>query len=902
MRATPARAGARHSSSPALHRTIGIAVCGFALLTSSCTVPASGDERTTRVLQAVNVSLEPDGRIRALSGNAVFVSDESGSSWSESTKYEVPDVVDDLPIRITTRYRAGERTGSDLDDLRGHHGRIELEITLENLLVSPENLTYDAAGESRTSPALVGTPLSVAASALLPGVRPSSVDFEVESPRRTNGVVSATSEGSAVQWSAVLAPPRSEATATFTLAADVTDFAVPAIDIAVQAGLHTDLSFAGVAASAFADPTADLEAQQEMIELISEVNGVLTRAGTTITEVRRNLRNTSGTLGVRASQRLAASSKQLTSMMRSLAGQVDALEESLDESLNGASSAVRSELARIVTSITSLLGKTSGEPPELVDGNGCATKLKHDDQKDPTVFSMFLHLSSLLEGYADAAEGCRDEILSAVDTLIGPAEPDQFECAALTTTSATCALFSNAQSVLASLDELLLQGQAIAAGIDTTTIDEGLSAHDDLATALEKTGTAIADAKNTADGTDTWISLLTQVESAQSSAAEIAELRAELIDIRDALEPGGSEFEQQKAIAEMLCELMTNGGASDVDGVEEVRAQIVDARCDGSPHEAGDVPAEGPSTKRMSVQGTALDASIAKLDANAPASAVHKLEASLASLHDAIELALEDISNDSGEIQQSVKQLQQLHAAATAQSNAVRVALEAALTEQDLLGDQIDGAFQEAKDQSANAINSDAMTQISDLNAQREDVEDTLSASYQSLIEGLRASASSSIADGRELVTGQKAEVRETQRQASKAIDERTRDALRSIERSTTAATRDIRSASAQMSGSLKSVILDLGNPKVKGSGILGALLTNAAKSNTADYQLALASQYVSGYANVREEDVSGILLRQAQFRAVLERTAALEPFHLDIPSGATSQTIYTITLGGGVR
>lgn len=104
------------------------------------------------------------------------------------------------------------------------------------------------------------------------------------------------------------------------------------------------------------------------------------------------------------------------------------------------------------------------------------------------------------------------------------------------------------------------------------------------------------------------------------------------------------------------------------------------------------------------------------------------------------------------------------------------------------------------------------------------------------------------------------------------------------------------------MRESLTSVLLDLGSPKAKGTGILGALSTNAAKSDTADYQLALASQYASGYANVRGEDIAAVLLRQAQFRAALDRTATLKPFHLDIPRGATSQTIYAFTIGKGAQ
>ena len=73
----------------------------------------------------------------------------------------------------------------------------------------------------------------------------------------------------------------------------------------------------------------------------------------------------------------------------------------------------------------------------------------------------------------------------------------------------------------------------------------------------------------------------------------------------------------------------------------------------------------------------------------------------------------------------------------------------------------------------------------------------------------------------------------------------------------------------------------------------------SSAMSDTADYQLALASQRAAGYANVRSEDIAEIMLRQAQFSASLEAASSLPVFHLDVPSGAQTQTIYAFHLGG---
>ncbi|BDZ49535.1 hypothetical protein GCM10025867_17760 [Frondihabitans sucicola] len=101
------------------------------------------------------------------------------------------------------------------------------------------------------------------------------------------------------------------------------------------------------------------------------------------------------------------------------------------------------------------------------------------------------------------------------------------------------------------------------------------------------------------------------------------------------------------------------------------------------------------------------------------------------------------------------------------------------------------------------------------------------------------------------------------------------------------------------LTGDLNRVMLDLGDRKVNGSGILGAMTTSAAKADSADYQLALASQNAAGYANVRADDVAGILLRQAQFRASLDAATSLPAFRFDVPTGASSTTLYTFRVGG---
>lgn len=312
---------------------VGAFVVAGVLVASGCGVFEAPVERPTSVLQSVRVNLDSQGNATAVAGSAVYLDETTGDSRGEDSTYVPGEVVDDLPVRTTAQYTADGKTGDNLDDLAGFTGRVEIAITLENLTVSPEQVEYDVAGQARTAAALIGTPLSIAASTTLPSVGPGTVVLETgEQTNGTNAVVSAADGGgSLLQWATILAPPQTATTATFRLVADVTDFAVPVVDISVQAGFHNDLSFDGAVRSAFASgPESELGVQHQAISLIADVNEVLTRAGGTITEMRANLNATSDTLGVRAVQQLETSSTSLTEEMQSVGEQLTAMQATLE--------------------------------------------------------------------------------------------------------------------------------------------------------------------------------------------------------------------------------------------------------------------------------------------------------------------------------------------------------------------------------------------------------------------------------------------------------------------------------------------------------------------------------------------------------------------------------------------
>lgn len=239
---------------------------------------------------------------------------------------------------------------------------------------------------------------------------------------------------------------------------------------------------------------------------------------------------------------------------------------------------------------------------------------------------------------------------------------------------------------------------------------------------------------------------------------------------------------------------------------------------------------------------------------------------------------------------------------ADASASELQKILEQAMAEQAALGTDIKKKFSEAAQETEAQITGELNDSIAGVSTGRDTSVEEIGSSYADLIASLRASAAATVADGTTLVEGQQASLAERHAQTQQSMTERTTAALESIERSTAASTASVEAASAQLNDSLNKVLLDLGDPKVKGSGILGAMSASAAQSDTADFQLAEASQHAAGYANVRDQDISAILLRGAQFRASLDKTEALPPFHLSVPDGATSRTVYSFHIAGATK
>lgn len=980
-----------------------IAIAGLVL--TACSDPGFNQDAATKVLQSVDVNLDSEGSITDVAGSAVYLDELSGESDSSEDSFAVEDVVDDLPVRVSTQYETEDSSGSDLQELEGHTGRVEIDVTVENLTLDSSELTYDVAGESRETPALVGTPLSVASSVEMEGLRASDVVLDSESDAATNGVVSQSSEGDAiVQWGTVLAPPQSEATTTFQLVADVEDFSAPEFDIAVQAGFHTDMSFEGMVSAAFdTSGTSEYGMQQNAIELVAEVNDVLTRAGTTITDIRTTLDHTTETLGVDAAEQLQQNSDDMVAEMERVGEQLTAMESQVEGSMTGAESAMNAQLSQIVSSMNGMMGNTEASPPQLKEGEGCAATVENPGSID-SLYSTFLVLGAQLDGYAQGNAECRDEVVSEIQNTLGPEEPTQELCSPASAdedgsttqeASITCTLFNAQVSVQESLNDLVENGKQNVQDLVEQKVTDGAMGYSD---AIDSKLEAIrGQLDQVEDREDKWKAVdeaLEEMEGVRGDFEAFHEYgEGQLEELKDHTE---SIQGQQSDIAENLCGLIDDGAPPDevdqekISEINKAAEELVGTPCvaepgedpsedptdepsgepsedpTGGPTDAPTEPTDEPtepsgeptaptdSPTASEPEETPTDeeesepagptseepedpAAVQPISHTVEEPDEHSLNAQmeqhLADETEAWESVLDDVGylDDEGfsnfetalaDIQETVDAARSgvddeaesvdtvLDEIKTILGNAdndndedlvsLHQKLESSLTELETdLVDQTNQEFDEFEDETSEHMPENVDEQVRVVTDRVNGARDSVVESYNSTIAGLATTSDAVINDTGGQLAEQQSTLESQQDETSTALNESTTAVLEGIHQTSATSTRDLEGASAQLGSSLSNVILDLGDPEVQGSGILGSMSASSAMSDTADYQLALASQRAAGFANVRSEDIAEIMLRQAQFSASLEEASGLPAFHLDVPSGASSQTIYAFHVGG---
>jgi len=377
---------------------------------------ASGSERPSKILQAVEIELAADGSIEKI--RSTDIRRTEGKAKHNKDTFNPAKVADQLPIRVLTSYVHDGRTGTNLADLKDAKGRVEITITVQNTTLEPARIEYNDNGEGREAYGLIADPLTVTASAVLPKNSISTVVLPEHkaSGAVTNGVVGENASGdTTVQWAAMLAPPRLAPTASFTLVTDATGFRMPRFDLSVQPGLVTDTSIERLVRDAFGDgPRSPKTLENRTIKAVDEVAKILDKADTTLGGVSDGLTDAGQQLSGHVLGRLTDSSSMLTVEAARLSSELDQLDVELSASVDASRDKNDAALRDIVRKLRDYMGEPDDKPvAPLPIAPGCKIALGDPKQAD-TLFAQLKRVTQQLRTLQSATDECAASVTDAV--------------------------------------------------------------------------------------------------------------------------------------------------------------------------------------------------------------------------------------------------------------------------------------------------------------------------------------------------------------------------------------------------------------------------------------------------------------------------------------------------------
>ena len=997
-------------------------------------------QNPTHVLQNVNLKLASNGNVSAIDTNNIYVNEQEHKSSSKTINFKVKDVINDVPVRVSTQYQSSKGTGTNLKDLNGYSGELTIKVTVENLTLKSQEVSYDAGGTKRTNQALVGVPFTVAGSVSLDNVKSNQIitSGDKTDDSATNGVISTTGDGKAnVQWGAILAPPTSGASTSFTLKVNAQDFKAPDFDIAVQPGFASDLSGESVLNNSFNKNDANQVAMlQRTIDLVNNVDSTITSASSQVNELRSSLDNTSDTLGQDAAKNLQANSESLTKRMAELDGQIQSLKDDLAKTADGNKNQLISQLESTVNTMDTLLGDTSQVPNVSVSHqNGSCTVDRGAAGGGSSVYGNLVQLSQILNNYADASGDCQHALTDSLRQTIGPDNPSPEVCR--DGSSVTCSLYGASVTSQASLIGLVANGEKLVNELQPEYLKGANKNYralrgevDNLTKYLQSDEgkKAIRDHQQNGDVTESLKSSRRSVDELKKTSDELTKalnsLHSKAVAARNDVSGNSNSIDQQNEdIANELCKLsVENGGKLSQEEVDRLRSYLTSTPCGETPRtpqrdqnnqNQGDqntpnnnqngnngnqndqnqghqdnnqntpnnnqkgqndqngqggaqvTPQNDPTEngqngqndqngqnqntpnnnqngnnanqggtpvvpaahrfaadklqapegygqamdERLNNQARAWDEVIKETDLQNPTTPlaqnakgfsdqVNSLDSALSSVEQAYAGEGDDQNRDRDDRQNDPNSLDEKLKSLTSASDELGKNLDELSSQHSELSEALKNAFKDSADETSKNINNLISQEIRQVSAQGSAGADSIQNSFTSSIYGLAEASNVIVRDAGNSLEAQRRDIAGKVENLKASLDGVTQSSLEQLDARTGNASRDLAGASVLLADDLNKVILDLGDSRVDGSGLLGALKTNAAKAGAADFQLALASQNAQGYTSVRAEDIAAVQLRQAQFKASLEKLKSLPSFHLPDGGKAEVKVVYTFHIG----
>lgn len=592
-------------------------------------------KNATNVLQNVNIQMGRDGDVSSIESTNIYVNDKDRTSSTSNVQFKPKDVVNDLPVRVSLQYSTERGSGTNLNDLNGYSGEITIKVTVENLTVKTQDVTYDASGTSRTSPAPVGTPFSIAASTVLSGSPTQVITTPDAADSSTNGVVSTNDEGKAVvQWGAISAPPVTGSSSSFVLKVKAKDFSAPTFNISVQPGFASDLSGAGIITNGFTSQDASQVALlQRTIDTVNDVNSTLNSASSQVAQVRQNLDDTSATFGKDVAEHLKTQNESLTKTMQGLQANIESLQKDLSEASRTNNSQLISQLERTVAALHTMLGDTTARPNVSVShSDGRCVVHREEDASSRSVYGNLVQLSAVLNAYAEASSDCQQDLTASIREIVGPEHPTAETCSS--NGSVTCALFGASVTVQSSLIALVATGEKIVDHLQPEYLKGANTNYSALKRQMDELVEQVEKDPSSLDA-DAVRALREKVSAARQGVNQLKETSSRLIESiknvhsraasarADLVEGSGSMSAQNKELAEQLCALSTErGGSLSAEQVEHLRGYLTASSCGGtaSPSAApsSEAPSESASTTPSAEPSKKVEAPSAAPSSEAP--------------------------------------------------------------------------------------------------------------------------------------------------------------------------------------------------------------------------------------------------------------------------------------------
>lgn len=905
-----------------------------------------------RVLQSVRIEVAPDGSITAVESQAVRKAGDADAT-TEVENFAPADVASDLPVRVLTSYRLGDRSGTDLSDIEGESGRVVIQVTVQNTTVRPEELAYESAdGDRRTTTALVGTPLTIIGSAQLgEGELARIVTSNDSVPTEiTDGVVSRGDDGRArVQWAAMLAPPRLAPSATFTLVEETADFEVPSFDFSVQPGLVTDASVSQLIDSAFSDEgDSTLKLESRTIEIIGSVNTVLADASGVLNDIQSTLDRSAGDLGRRTVGELRAGRDRVDSSLTGTISQLEQLDADIKSELSTTTSQTLDVLGSTVGDIKELLGQANTPAPDL-DFVGSCEKYRTVDKKfgngpgmaeAPRSVLYRMRLVGAQLGALTALSGsCTQEIQDGLKKSVGV----KGQSCRAASVSAICALDETitelgerSRSISefgTNLKDLTPRSSIADLRLKIDAVTSGLRAVEDAADAVRPKVFVAGDLREGA------LDVKTQLESVKSlleglTFGDLADEYGDISNIADSQltllgtrNTPGSVKSQVDDLTDRLgaaCALVDLDGIGDLDLTDLPQSAMAfllgdSGTCDGVDPlvsalgvnldqltgawndvkgAVGDLERE---VRRLTnLQGQVLRKTNEVLDqlntVISEAGEPDQVEAELEELFVAVKALSDADSNVVGDVCAAPAEPRR-RAEVVAPVNQMRASFEAVNCDSvDLLA-AIDGKMAEFT-----TVIDTAGTQVGSSVTATDDAREAAEVTVQSLTTGLSNSIQAA-GDGivrrtsQQIMTNQGA-LDLSKQAANMKITGLSDEASTQLTKQVTASNKDLGSTNKELQGDLASVLLDLGSRGAEGTGILGTLSSSARRTGASNADLSSAAQQASAFRSIRGQVLSDIRLQQSQTNRSLELTSQFPSLGLDVPEGSRVLTVFSFHIG----